>query len=325
MQPPHAAVVAIEGVVVLQALGPAARAFGREDRRLDRRSHMLGEVVLQVEHVLDLPLEPLGPGVAAAFAVQQVDDGAHPGPGTADAAGHQVAHAQFAADLLRRDLAVLVGGAGAVGDHEQRAPSGEGVDHLLGDGVGEILLVRIAAQVLERQDGDRGFRRARRPGGLRRRDRGRFGCVAGGRNRGQGLAHRGAGFDAQLAVERRLQGAKAAVGGAGGAQRHIGADGADRDRLVHPIARQIGFGELAHALPVAVRLSLAERRLDRREHGSLEAGAGLVTPVVEQAGHLQVVEQMRVAETPQRRRPWRPRPGPASRAARRRRSATSPA
>ncbi len=40
------------------------------------------------------------------------------------------------------------------GDHEQRAKTGQFGDNVLGDPVREILLLRIARHVLERQDGD---------------------------------------------------------------------------------------------------------------------------------------------------------------------------
>ncbi len=83
--------------------------------------------------------------------------------GLAHAALEHVAHAELAADLLHVDGPALVGEARVAGDHEQPADARQRGDDVLDDAVGEVLLLRVAAHVLERQHGDRrlvGKRRA---------------------------------------------------------------------------------------------------------------------------------------------------------------------
>ena len=74
--------------------------------------------------------------------------------------------------VCRLQRLALVGEAGVAADHEQAADLAQIGDDVLGDPVGEILLLRIAAHVVERQDGYRGLVVDLRIGGLRRRSTG---------------------------------------------------------------------------------------------------------------------------------------------------------
>src|SRR5215472_17071036 len=83
-------------------------------------------------------------------------------PGHADAAAdlahaalEYVAHAELASDLLHIDHAPLVDEAGVAGDDEEPAPARERGQDVLGDGIGEIFLVLIAAHIEKRQNRDR--------------------------------------------------------------------------------------------------------------------------------------------------------------------------
>ena len=96
--------------------------------------------------------------------------------GLPDAAFQHITHAEFASDLLDIDGFALVGEARIAGDHEQRLEARQRGDDVLDHAVGEILLLGIAAHVLERQHRDRGLvghrqRLARRgDAGFRRSD-----------------------------------------------------------------------------------------------------------------------------------------------------------
>ena len=85
----------------------------------------------------------------------QLRDDPHTVAAAAHAALQNVAHAQFRAHLPDADRVMPVGEAGVPGDYQQRAVARQLSDDLIGQPVGEILLLRIAAQVGERQDGDR--------------------------------------------------------------------------------------------------------------------------------------------------------------------------
>ena len=72
------------------------------------------------------------------------------------AALEHVAHAELAADLAHVDALALERLDGVAGDDQELAGAGELGDEVLGEGVGEPLLPLLAAEVVERQDGDRG-------------------------------------------------------------------------------------------------------------------------------------------------------------------------
>ena len=94
--------------------------------------------------------------MAAGRCIDELSGNAHAVRRLADAAFQHVAHAQFAADLLHIDRPALVGEARIARDDEQPADARQGRDDVLDDAVGEIVLLGVAAQIHERQDGDRG-------------------------------------------------------------------------------------------------------------------------------------------------------------------------
>src|ERR1700681_200874 len=71
-----------------------------------------------------------------------------------DAAFQHIAYAEFASDLIDIDSLAFVGEARIAGDHEQRLEARQRRDDVLDHAVGEILLLRIAGHVLERQHGE---------------------------------------------------------------------------------------------------------------------------------------------------------------------------
>src|SRR6516165_5786633 len=73
----------------------------------------------------------------------------------AQAAFEDIAHPQLAADLADVDGAALIGEARIARDHKEPLDAREPRDDFLDHAVGEIFLLRIAAQIGERQHGDR--------------------------------------------------------------------------------------------------------------------------------------------------------------------------
>ena len=107
---------------------------------------------------------------------------------------------QFARDLLHVDRHAAIAERGRARTHRQHAPARQLGDDVLGDAVAEIRLLRIAAQVGERQDGDGWLCPAwaparRRPAAARTRRRRR----AARRDRGSRVLHR-----ALLRATRRM-------------------------------------------------------------------------------------------------------------------------
>jgi hypothetical protein len=104
---------------------------------------------------------------------------AHPVTRLAHASLQHIAHAEFPPDLPHIDGPAFVGEARIARDHEQPFDPRQAGDDVLDHAVGDILLLAIAAHVLERQDRDR------RPVGQRKASRGLFG--RGGFTRRGGL------------------------------------------------------------------------------------------------------------------------------------------
>jgi hypothetical protein len=75
----------------------------------------------------------------------------------AESYGAGETHAQLAPDLLHTDRAPFIGEAGVARDHEQGRIARQGSYDVLGNPVGEKLLLRVAAHIGEGQHRDRRF------------------------------------------------------------------------------------------------------------------------------------------------------------------------
>ena len=160
--------VEVVGVEAPGRLAPGALDLGPPERRLDRAGHPLRHPVLEVEHVRERAVEALRPEMGAALGVDQLARDAHPLASFADAALEHVAHAQLAPDLPHVDGLAPVGEARVAGDDEQARDPRQGGGDVLDDPVREVALLRVAAQVVERQHRERGLVGQRQRGPLRR-------------------------------------------------------------------------------------------------------------------------------------------------------------
>src|SRR5438132_5599744 len=97
----------------------------------------------------------------AARGVDQLRGDAHSAACFADRAFQDIADAELASNVLYIDGPPLIGEARIAGDDEEPTDAAERGDDLLDHAVGEILLLRVAARILERQDGDRRLVRQR--------------------------------------------------------------------------------------------------------------------------------------------------------------------
>ena len=106
-----------------------------------------------------------------AVGVDELSGDAHAAGGFAHAALQHVAHAELARDLPHVDRLALVGEGGIARDHEEPLLPRKAGDDVLGQAVRKVILIGIAAHVLERQHRDRRLVRQRqRLGRLRRGD-----------------------------------------------------------------------------------------------------------------------------------------------------------
>ena len=92
----------------------------------------------------------------AGLRLDKLRGDAHTLAGLAHAPLQHIAHAKLAADLLHIDRASLVGEARIARDDEEPADPRQCCGDLLHHAVGKVVLLRIAAQIGERQNGERG-------------------------------------------------------------------------------------------------------------------------------------------------------------------------
>ena len=141
----------------------------RDELHLQRTGDRLGDVVLNGEDVDQLAVVAFRPQVIAVLGVDELRRHAYAASRAADAAFENVRDAERfrdPADVLF--LAAKGEGGRARGDLEA-GDVRQQVDDLLGQSVAEVLVVRVAAHVGERQHGDGGSLSGRPGGHLRQR------------------------------------------------------------------------------------------------------------------------------------------------------------
>ena len=138
-----------------------ASRLGGDELSVERARQARDDFVLHVEEVGQGLVEPLGPEMIARFGVDQLDVDAHAVSAALDAALEHIADVQLAPDLLQIDGLALVSEGRVAPDHERAANARKIGRQALGDPVDEMLLLRIAADIGERQHDDRQARRLR--------------------------------------------------------------------------------------------------------------------------------------------------------------------
>ncbi len=142
--------IEVVGGQIVGRSGGRTGGLGGLQCRLDHAGDARGHLVLKLEDIFERAVEPIGPQMRAGHRVDQLADNAHATAGLAHRAFEHVPNAEFAADLLHVDRLALVREARIAGDDEEPADAGERGDDLLDHAVGEIFLLRIAAQIGER-------------------------------------------------------------------------------------------------------------------------------------------------------------------------------
>ena len=153
----HAAQIVVVGVEALGRLALRALDLRPLQLRRDRADDARGDLVLQLEDIVERAFETVRPEMRPGRGIDELPGDAHPVRGLAHAAFQHVAHAQLATDLLHVDRPALVGEARIARDDEQPANARQRRDDVLHHAVGEVLLLGVAAQVQERQHGNRGL------------------------------------------------------------------------------------------------------------------------------------------------------------------------
>src|SRR3954452_3701489 len=147
----------IVGVETIRPFALDSLDLGIAQTRLKRADHAQGDVVLECKYVVELAVIAFRPEMRAAFGLDQLGADPYALARLANASLQHISHAQVAPRLFGVYGPTLVGKARIVRDDEQPFDAGEPSDDVFHHSVGEVVLLRIAAQVLERQKGDRGL------------------------------------------------------------------------------------------------------------------------------------------------------------------------
>ena len=144
--------------VRVRGLRGAARLSGG-DLSVERVRQAGDDFVLHIENIGEWLIEPFGPEMAADFGVDELHIHAHAVAGALHAALEDVTDVQLAPDRLHVERLALVGERRIAGDHDRASYRGEIGRQALGHSVDEMLLLRLASDIGERQDDNREARR----------------------------------------------------------------------------------------------------------------------------------------------------------------------
>jgi hypothetical protein len=115
------------------------------------------DLVLEGEDVFEVAIVALGPEVKAGCGVDQLRVDPDPVRSASDAAFEDVTNAEVLGDLPGRCRSSLVLKYGVTrGDEEARELRQVG-DQILSQAIAEVFLLRVAGEVIERQNRDRGL------------------------------------------------------------------------------------------------------------------------------------------------------------------------
>ena len=129
--------------------------LGHIDLAREPRGDRAGDLILKIEQVLELQVEPVGPQRGLGGRVDELDGDAKALIRPAQTAAENVAHAEAALDLLGRIGAQVEQEGRMPRDHHQVAEPREAGDDILGDALAEVVVAGIAGEVGQRQDRDR--------------------------------------------------------------------------------------------------------------------------------------------------------------------------
>jgi len=144
----------VGGEVIRRAVG-GARGLGGLQGRLDDAGDAGRDLVLKLENILERAVEPVGPEMRASGCVDQLCSNTHPAAGLAHRSFEDVAHAEFARDLLHINRLALVGEGRIAGDDKEPADARQRRNDLLDHAICEIFLLGVAAHIGKRHYRDR--------------------------------------------------------------------------------------------------------------------------------------------------------------------------
>src|SRR5216684_982617 len=143
---PQAPLISRPGIEALWRFAHGPLQLGIGNGRGDGDRYRFGNLVLHREDIGEIAVVALGPDVVASLRFDQLGGHTDPIAGLTHTAFEHIAHAEFAPDLFHIDRPALVGEARVPRDDEQRGIARQRGDNVLGDPVGDELLIRVAAR-----------------------------------------------------------------------------------------------------------------------------------------------------------------------------------
>ena len=131
------------------------RCRWRRQRHLQCAGDCRGDLVLDREHIGELPIVPFRPEVAAIDCGDELGHDPNAIASLSDAAFEHGRHAEGHRDLAHVFMPAFEGERRRACDHLQVRDLGQEIDDLLGKAVTEVIVLLVAAHVLEREHGDR--------------------------------------------------------------------------------------------------------------------------------------------------------------------------
>ena len=117
------------------------RFLAIRERDPERRHDLLGDFVLNVENIINVPVETLGPNMTAVMGVDELSGDPQAIAAASNTAFQDIAHVQFTGELARINRVVLVGEGRIAGDHAHPGDLRQGGDNILGHAIGEKLML----------------------------------------------------------------------------------------------------------------------------------------------------------------------------------------
>src|SRR5215472_9780301 len=158
-RPDHFMSAQVEIVCCKVGRGATGRmcGFRRLQGRLEDAGDARSDLVLKVEDIFQRPIEMIRPQMRPGTRVDQLTGNADPITAPAHRPFEQVTDTQFLADPLHIDVLALIRKSRIAGGNKQPADAREGGNDLLDHAVSEIFLLRVTAEIVERQDRERRF------------------------------------------------------------------------------------------------------------------------------------------------------------------------
>ena len=125
-----------------------------EQLHLQLLDNGVGNFVLDGKDIRQIPIETFSPDMAAVFRVDKLARDADSGSSFSYTSLKNVTHSQLLADLLHLDRFIFVSERGVSRDDEESGNLRKIGNDILGNAVAEIFLLRVAAHIVERQNGD---------------------------------------------------------------------------------------------------------------------------------------------------------------------------